>query len=257
MAAFRIFSNANKINMANNSHLPIKIVAPRDQDLRQPEIKGGRTSKLFVEVTKELRDELDDQVTQINDEFQSTFAAVPGIPGVARITLRPKALAQSHCPTELLQKSSCPVIGTGGFGELFIGVSSSRLANLSTQLRQLSTKNGESNISAIQAIEPFTAATTLGSIGVDRIKNHIRSGVDYLKFRLFNHAENPADEILLEAFLSQLRELDIQPPESIRYGSKLKLHKLRGTREESVDPLVRFLGTQALSSLPIYRSNRS
>ena len=145
---------------ANNSHLTSKIVAPQNQDLRQSEIRGERTSKLFVEVTKELRGELDDQVSQINDEFQSAFAAVPGIPGVARITLRPKALAKSHRPIELLQKSSCPVIGTGGFGDcLFVFSSDGRTVNhFDTFLRRVANPH-----IAIKT-KIVTAATTLGSM---------------------------------------------------------------------------------------------
>ena len=51
--------------MAGDIRLPIKIVVPREEDIRRPEHSGGGDAKVFGEVTSEVRDALDYQVGQV------------------------------------------------------------------------------------------------------------------------------------------------------------------------------------------------
>ena len=94
----------------------------------------------------------------------TSFVASPSLPGVSRVILEPKALAKSHRPTALFNEASCPVIGVGDLGELFIRASHSGLQNLSHQLQHLSTKVGVANISTINRITPYTVEDALYSM---------------------------------------------------------------------------------------------
>ena len=242
--------------MPNSVRLPIKIVVPRDEDIRRPERAGGGT-KEFGDVSNEVREALDAQVHEVHQYFQASFRASPNLPCVARVILKPDALAKSHRPVELLDKASCPVIGTGGLGELFISASPSGLRDLSNQIRYLSTRVGKANISTIQKIAPFTADNALGRSGKSKLMDRIRSGTSHLKFRLFRHHKDELDQTIYQAFLDQLKLLGLRIPDSIHYGSGLRIFKVSEVHEEMVEPLASFVGTQALSTFPTYSIHRS
>ena len=158
---------------------------------------------------------------------------------------------------ELLDKASCPIIGTGNLGELFISASPSGLNELSHQIRHLATKTGKANISTIQKIAPFTADNALGTRGRSRLLDRIRSGISDFKFRLFRHHKDELDQTIYRAFLDQLELLSLSVPESVHYASGLRIFKISGVQEEMLEPLASFVGTQSLATFPTYSIHRA
>ena len=243
--------------MVSDIRLPVKIVVPREEDIHLPEHSGGGEPKVFGEVTSEVRGTLDYQVDQVYRHFETSFRSSPRLPSVARVLLKPKALAKSHRPEALLKNSSCPVIGIGNLGELFVSASPPGLRHLSHQLRHLSSKTGIANISTIQEIVPFKAENALGSRGRAGLVDQIRSGVRSFKLRLFQHHESDVNRVVYQAFLEQVHELGLGTPEPIHYSPGLSIFRIGGIREEMVDPLAGFVGSQALTTFPIYSIHRA
>lgn len=146
--------------MDPDARLPIKIVMPRESEFQPPD-GGGGPAKVFGDVTAEVREALDYQVGEVEQHFRETFQRT-SLPAVARVALKPKALAKSHRPTDLLNERTCPIIGVGGFGELYVSARPRGLQGLSHRIQHLNTKRGIANISTISEILPYTPEEVLG-----------------------------------------------------------------------------------------------
>ena len=242
--------------MPEDSRLPIKVVIPQNEDFHRPEYGGG-SRKIFGEVTTETRRTLDAQVEQVHDYFRSSFEEFPGVPGVARVVLKPKAIAKSHRPNELISKSSCSVIGVGALGEVLLSVGPSTLRTLSNQINNLNTKNGIANISTIQRIEPYKASDALSAHGPKGISQRIQAGEENVKIRLFNHRHDEFNVALDSAFTQRLRSLRLTNPEPLDYASRISVYRVKGIRDHMVEPLSRFIGTQSIGAFPTYSIHRA
>lgn len=241
--------------MDREPRLPIKIVLPRESEFQRPEGGGGGT-KFFGEVTPEVRDALDYQVGQVDTYFGETFRRT-SLPAVARVTLKPKALAKSHRPTELFDERTCPIIGIGGFGELYVSARPAGLQSLSYRLRHLQTQRGLANISTINEILPYKAGDAFGPHGLERIRVRMREGDRNLKFRLFRHHDSGIDDELLRAFFEHIKALRLPQPEQVRYAQGLRIFRIPEVPDQAVEPLAGFVGTQSLSPFPRYQIHRT
>ncbi|MCA9630732.1 MAG: S8 family peptidase, partial [Myxococcales bacterium] len=242
--------------MDRDVRLPIKIVVPREEDLRRPD-HGGGGSKVFGDVTPEIRDALDYQVGEVIRYFEPLFTQAPSVPAVARVVLKPKALAKSHRPTDLFNEATCPVIGGGNLGVLHIRAQAQGLRSLSQRIQRLSTKAGTANISTIHEIEPYTATHALGPLGKERLLQHLREGRTSLKFRLFRHHDAELDDAIYRAFFERVGGLQLPQPESVYYAPGLRIFRVSGVHEDAVEALAGFVGTQSLSTFPSYRIHRT
>lgn len=242
--------------MERDIRLPIKVVIPRDEDYRRPDHSGGGGNKLFGEVTPEVRDALEHQVDVVERFFQPSFRHSPGLPCVARVILKRRALAKSHRPMTLFDDTSCPVIGVGELGELYLRVQPDGLRTLGHKIRRLSTKVGVANISTIQQIAPFTAEDALGSRGRAGLREHICEGRTTLKLRLFRHHDSRMDDALLRALQDQVRRIGLTEPEPVYYAAGMSILKVQQVPEDAIDPLASFVGVQSLSCFPRYHVHR-
>jgi len=242
--------------MDRNVRLPIKVVVPSDADVVRPD-HGGGGSKVFGEVTPGRREELDDEVGRVERYFQASFRSTPGLPAVARVVLKDEALAKSHRPTEVFDSASCPVIGVGSLGELYVSARPDGLRNLSQRLRHLTTKVGVAHISTIQTIAPFTGDDALGPGGRDRLGRRLEASGSSLKLRLFRHHDAGLDESIYRAFMERVRSLQLPLPESVYYAPALRIFRVERARAETIDSLAQFVGTQSLSTFPAYRVHRT
>lgn len=241
--------------MDREPRLPIKIVLPRDSEFQRPEGGGGGT-KIFGEVTPEMRDALDYQVGEVDAFFRETFRR-SSLPAVARVTLKPKALAKSHRPTDLFDERTCPIIGIGGFGELYVSARPAGLQSLSYRLKHLGTQKGIANISTINEILPYKPDDVFGPHGLQRIRSRMQQGDRNLKFRLFRHDDANIDDDLLAAFFAHVQGLRLAAPEQVRYAQGLRIFRIQDVPDEVVEPLAGFVGTQSLSAFPRYQIHRT
>ena len=97
--------------------LPIKLIMPKQGTERR--VPGGGTPpKPFREVDAQYRKGLSNQVTAIQEALASQLAVTRTAP--VRVKVLAKAAAKSHRPETLFSEDTCPIVGAGRLGELFI-----------------------------------------------------------------------------------------------------------------------------------------
>lgn len=238
--------------MKNKEYRPFKLVHPEETNFRTPNYSGGGPQKIFGDFEEEDRNELNQQVDQVRQHFLSVFKRTPNLPCVARFKLKEKALAKSHRPRELFEKSACRVIGTDNFGELLVTVNSDVLDRLSGQIQRLKTNRGIANLSTIARIDPYRITDQMGELGLQDLVAQIRSGTNLLRFRLFRHGDAKLDELLLNEFYEVVQDLGSDNLSRIRYSDTLDIYRLKGVDEEMFLMLSQFVGTREISAFPTY-----
>jgi hypothetical protein len=233
--------------MKKDDRLFLKRVALSEKDYFRPP-PGGSEPKVFGAVTREVRDQVAEQVRKVAAHFKAAFKEMPGTAAVARVVLKDEALAKSHRPAPLFETAGCPIVGVGGFGELLVSVRRSTLPDLEQALLTESSKQAIANISTISTVEPFTLEDPL----LDALAAAIeRQEVHALKLRLFRHHEPIVDGALQGALTAQLRARGIKVQE-LDYAKGLAIFRLRKLQPDHVRELGRFVGTQSLGSFPSY-----
>lgn len=240
--------------MDTEKRLPIKVVHAQNEDYVQPE-SGGGARKIFGDVTTERRVQLVGQVQELRGVFAAAFNRWPNLPAVARVRLKEEALAKSHRPRGLLNASTTPIIGAEGFGALLVSVQPSGLDQLAREIETDTARSRMADISTIDAITAYRVGKSPDA--VDHLKKRVEEGEAALKLRLFDHRSTALNAILFEAFLKQVQELQLEPPEELPYGGGIRIFRLRGVRPDAVLTLASFVGTQQLSAFPRYVSIRA
>lgn len=229
--------------MSEHRRLPLKVVPLLEGDLYTPE-PGGGPKKVFGEVTPETRGQLAAEVMGIQKHFVHAFAAHPNLPAVARVKIKPEAVAKSHRPLTVLSKHTCPIIGAEGLGQLLVSVTAQGLENLARRIETDRTQVGIANLSTL---ESFTAFRPLIEVPEDAI----------VKVKLFRHHDSSYDTELDKVFRQVVRHFGIRDPREIRYGRGLKIFRLHLKESELETALKNYVGTQSVGPFPVYHPVRS
>src|ERR1044072_9515998 len=108
--------------------LPIKVILPNQGKERRVSGGGGKAEP-FRPVTREYRASLGKQVEAIQNTIAPTIEATVGsVP--LRVTVLPNAVAKRHRPERLFSPATCPIVGAGSLGELYVKGTPQGLANL-------------------------------------------------------------------------------------------------------------------------------
>src|SRR5690348_7988964 len=107
-----------------SERLFIKLILPK-QGKEHKVPGGGGPVQPFRNVTPAFRGTLSNQVRAIGRTIRPLTQRTGGAP--VRVRLLPKALAKSHRPEQLFSDRSCPIIGAGKLGELFLKATPSGL----------------------------------------------------------------------------------------------------------------------------------
>lgn len=229
--------------------LPIKVVVPLDGDFFRPDSRGGE-KKVFGEVTEAVRRTLADQAQQVLEHFQDSFREFPNVPAVAKVSLKPQAVAKSHRPVRLLADDTLPVIGTQGLGELLVSVQPGRIEAFQERVRHDTTKHGVANISTIQRIEPYEADI---EIRPSTTQNRAPAAEQRpLKVKLFSHRSRIADNAVTRAFRQLLLEFGVDELHEVRYGPGLRVFRVNADSTADIEPIRRFVGTQSVTQFPMF-----
>jgi hypothetical protein len=231
-----------------NEKLPLKKVSIREGDYFRPG-GGGSPPTVFDPVTPEVRQQLSTELQSTALHFRSAFDENPKAAAVARIALKDKALAKSHRPVHFLESADCPIVGIGHLGELLVSVRAATLPQLERAIASDNTKQGVANISTIRMIEPFKVPDER----LKAVKAAVSgAGLSALKLRLFRHGDAVADQAISESLEAKLSGLGIAA-ETLNYGERMSVYRVRGVRPEHVEELGRFVGTQSLDAFPEYQ----
>ncbi len=236
--------------MPDRPLLPINVVLRAEGDVSHPDTGGG-PQKQFGDVTPEIRQTLVDQVRGLETFFASSFEARPDLPAVGRVVLKRKALAKSHRPSGLLTDQTCPVIGTGQFGDLLVSVKPEGVSRLALRISSSDSNAGRANISVIDRIEPYTHSDVLGSSTLESLYDELDRGGE-LKLKLFQHRSAQRNDSVLRAFRDEARRLELIVAEAIRYSETLTIFRITPRSRDALVELASFVGSQTLSAFPYY-----
>jgi serine protease AprX len=133
--------------------LPIKLIMPKQGTERR--VSGGGSPPMpFREVDAAYRQRLVTQVQAIREGLLPTLKQTKIAP--MRVRLIPRAGAKSHRPEKLFSEESCPIIGAGRPGELFVKATARGLSRLVENIENNTSEYAIKELSCIEAIEPVT-----------------------------------------------------------------------------------------------------
>ena len=135
--------------------LPIRLVMPRQGTERRVP-GGGSRREPFRQVDEDYRGRLWREVTHISSALASQLGRLGAAP--VRVKLLSRAAAKSHRPEHLFSSSTCPIVGAGALGELFIRATSGGLENLATAIRDAQGDRMVQELSCVETIEPVSPA---------------------------------------------------------------------------------------------------
>jgi len=248
--------------MDDKDKLPIRIVKSK----QSPETIGGGGGKYKVFLKEEeLLDQQHSLITDIDNAkkyFQKSFQKYPKIPHVLKVQLINKAIAKSHRPSYLFSTETCPVIGGGSFGELYVRTGPQKISYLREKIEEIpsaktSKNKWKANVSAVSNLNPFNEYDRLhgetSSSLYDLLEKHKRR---IIKAKLFNFFDDEVNKYVKKNFIRLINQLHLNV-NIIGEDTNLNIWKVEEIDIESLRELVKFPAIKELSLFPKYEIHHS
>lgn len=236
----------------NVDRLFIKVILPR-QGTEKRVTGGGGKMEPFRVVDRAFRQSLSSRVQALSNAVSTTAPHIGAIP--ARVRLLPQALAKSHRPDTLFSDSTCPIVGAGRLGELFIRATPSGLQKLEQTIRDVQSDKIKKELSAVQTIEPITPDDRRrGYSSMDIIRNAPKSERGYVaKVQLFDLGLS--DNRLFDDFSRNCAAAGIRLHRR-GYTKQSQTFEVSCRSASDVDLLSRVIGVRAIRPMPVVASIR-
>ena len=237
-----------------SDRLPIKLIMPKQgREKRVP--GGGGSPKPFREVNAAYRRSLAKQVSAIRDAVVPQVKQTGAAP--VRVKLLTKAAAKSHRPEALFSNATCPIVGAGRLGELFIKATPDGLNKLTKMIETAESDRLMKELSCVETIEAVTPAFRRKGIeAVDVLRWSPRGKEGFItRVRLFNFGADETQPRLVTNFEETCRRRNIRlstagyAATSFTYGAECR-------SVEDVEALARILGVRSVVSMPLIRTLR-
>lgn len=243
----------------NERKLPVRIIKSIPFSKERP--PGGGPPRNFFKKKEELslrQRYLVERVNFVHEYFEESFERYPRIPHVSKVQLIGEAMAKCHRPTYLFSGDTCPVIGGGKLGLLFVRTELERLQNLKAKiteepLSKTTRDKWKANMSAILDFRPFTEYDRLcGQTPESLIEFMKHDGRLAVKAKLFNFFDSEANASAKEGFMTLLEDLHLSSNQVGEYAG-LEIWNIGEIDAESLRSLAAFPAIQELSTFPRYR----
>ena len=235
-----------------NERLPIKLILP--QQGREKRVPGGGTPpKPFRPVSSAYRQSLSKQVSAIREALLPQLKRTGAAP--VRVKLLTKAAAKSHRPETLFSSETCPIVGAGRLGELFIKATADGLNKLAKVIETGNSDRLTKELSCLESIEAVTPAfRRKGVESVDVLRRSPRGENGFVtRVRLFNFGADQDQRRLVANFEETCRQRGIRhstagyAATSFTYGAECR-------SVEDVETLARVVGVRSVVSMPFIRT---
>jgi hypothetical protein len=125
-----------------------------------------------------------------------------------RVRLEKNALAKSHRPDDLFSSNTCPIIGVGAPGELFVQASTQGLNALKRKIKEGTSPSVVKAISTVRSISPFSESDRLRGMTADEVfaRACVPQGSARLKVRLFECSSTVLEETKRRNFQAILQQ---------------------------------------------------
>jgi hypothetical protein len=238
----------------HQDRLPIKLILP-EQGKEKPVQGGGSPPKPFRTVDNAYRKRLHTQVVKLQEAVAPQVRRSGSAP--MRVKLIPEASAKSHRPERLFSRESCPIIGAGRLGELFMKATVHGLNELAEAIEANHGERVIKELSCIDTIEPVTPSyRRAGLDSKDILKKSPRGEKGFLtRVRLFDFGPGDDQEKHMKELLLACKErkLDIR---SSGYSPSTFTYEVECSSVDDVDALSRVIGVRSIAEMPLIRTIR-
>lgn len=258
---------AERKGQPEQTRLPIKVVLPR-QGRERSVPRGGARPKPFLSVDGDFRQHLGNQVVALRRAIVPAARQTGSVP--IRVKLHHRALAKSHRPETLFSEETCPIVGAGRLGELFLKATPRGLSKLADWVERRDSSQFVKELSTVAAIEPVTAEFRRGGQSSHDILRHSpRRGRGFItRVRLFDFREDTdfREEVDFRKETDQERLYDglIQVCEERGinidtggYSPQSFVFETECRSVDDVDALANVVGVRSVAQMPILRVIRS
>lgn len=234
--------------------LPIKLVMPRQGTERKVQ-GGGVAARPFRTVDRAYRKSLANQTTAIRDALTRQTDGPRAVP--VRVRLLTQAVAKSHRPEQLFSAATCPIVGVGRLGELFVKATPRGLARLARVIEANHSQRMVKEISCVEAIEAVTPADRRrGLESIDVLRSSPRGKHGFVaRVRLFSYEGDDDELILVADFERTCQRLGIgisslgYSPSSLTYAAECR-------SADDVEALSHVVGVRSIAGMPLIRALR-
>ncbi len=234
--------------------LPIKLIMPKQGAERR--VPGGGGPKTpFRSVDAEYRQRLANQVSAIEEVVLTQLSIAKAAP--IRVKVISKATAKSHRPDTLFSEQSCPIIGSGGVGELFIKATVRGLSKLKHTIMANESEKVIKELSCIESIEVVTPMLRRrGQSAEDVLRRSPRRGKGFVtRVRLFSLGGDEDQSSLVEDFVSSCKALGVTISTK-GYAKQSWTFAAECRSVVEVEALSRLVSVRSITQMPLIRTVR-
>lgn len=236
----------------SHDRLPIKLIMPKQGSERRVP-GGGGPPKPFRTVDTKFRTNLSNQISALRAAIAPQVERTKTAP--VRVRLVPAAVAKSHRPENLFSPESCPIIGAGRLGELFIKATPAGLDRLAHSIEHNKSERMTKELSCVDAIEPVTPVFRRGGAEPkDVLRRSPRGEHGFItRVRLFNYGVDNDQSKLVEDFENTCRKRNI-PASRKGYSPSSFTYQIECRDVDDVEMLSRVIGVRSIMSMPLIRT---
>ena len=237
-----------------HDRLPIKVIMPK-QGVERKVSGGGAAPTPFRTVDAKYRSRLSNQVAALRSLVLPQSRRTGASP--VRVKLIAKAVAKTHRPDSVFSPQSCPIIGGGRLGELFIKATPEGLDQLTETIEHDRSDRIMKELSCIETIEPITPVYRRGGLDARDLLRRSPRGKDgfITRVRLFNLGPDTHQPKLLEDFRSTCRKRDIRVAAG-GYSLSSFTYEVECRNVEDINALSLTIGVRSISHMPLIRTIR-
>ncbi|HTR00833.1 MAG TPA: S8 family peptidase [Candidatus Acidoferrum sp.] len=234
--------------------LPIKLIM-RKQGVEKLVTGGGGKKEPFRSVDAEYRQRLANQVKAIRDAVMPLVEPEGAAP--ARVKLIHKATAKSHRPDDLFSLQTCPIVGAGRPGELFIKATTAGLERLENTISSNVSAQIVKQLSCIESIEPITPIfRRSGLTAADILRHSPRSKEGFTaRIQLFNLGPDDHQDFLLKDFHATCTKSGISIS-SDGYSTSSMVFSAKCRTVDDIERLSKIIGVRSIAQMPLIRNVR-
>lgn len=237
-----------------HERLPIKLIMPKQ--CSEKKVPGGGSSlKPFRTVDAAYRKRLSHQVSAIAEALFPKMKETNSAP--VRVKLLSKAAAKSHRPEILFSPQTCPIVGAGSLGELFVKATPNGLKRLKETIEENHSERAIKELSCVDVIEAVTPAYRRKGIeSKDILRKSPRGEKGFItRVRLFNFGVDEDQPKLIANFEDICRRRRIRIS-SKGYSPSNFVYSAECHSAEDVDALSRIVGVRSVQGMPLIRTIR-
>jgi serine protease AprX len=239
---------------SHQERLPIKLIMPKQGSERK--VSGRGTPPVpFRTVDAEYRQHLLNQVSAIHEALDKQMQRTGVAP--VRVKLIAQAAAKSHRPQQLFSPNSCPIIGAGRLGELFIKATPAGLDRLTGIIRNNQSDRIIKELSCVEAIEPVTPLYRRGGLDAnDVLRKSPRRGKGFMiRVRLFNFGNEIDQPRITLEFKETCQKRQIRISQA-GYSATSLAYAVECRSVEDVEALSRIISVRSIAHMPLIRTVR-